>query len=167
MFEAKEMKTDNEQYFIYIPRRKIKQFLNYIGPCPVPDYSYKWDYKEYKNKQPSDHTELEEEFIELYKQGNTYYNIAKRFGVEPNAVRYYLIKNNLYKIGEEREKPKGKNVELEDQFLKLYKQGLSCYKIAQKFGIDRSSVKHYLVKNGLYEPKKIGKPLQNKKNKMK
>ena len=27
----------------------------------------------------------------------TYYAIGKQFGIEPNAVKYYLIKNNIYK----------------------------------------------------------------------
>ena len=32
----------------------------------------------------------------MYKQGMTYYAIAKYFGIEPNAVKYYLKKHNLY-----------------------------------------------------------------------
>ena len=27
----------------------------------------------------------------------TYYAIAKQFGIEPNVVKYYLVKNNIYK----------------------------------------------------------------------
>lgn len=29
---------------IYISVYSVKDFLNYIGPCPVEDYQYKWDY---------------------------------------------------------------------------------------------------------------------------
>lgn len=29
---------------IYIPRHMVKQFLGYIGACPVECYKYKWDY---------------------------------------------------------------------------------------------------------------------------
>ena len=32
----------------------------------------------------------------MYKTGLTYYAIAKHFGIEPNAVKYYLKKNDLY-----------------------------------------------------------------------
>lgn len=36
---------------IYIPRRKTKEFLKFIGECPVDCYKYKWDIVEYKNKK--------------------------------------------------------------------------------------------------------------------
>ena len=103
-FEAKLMKADissdgEQQYYIYIPRRKMKLFLEYIGDCPFEDYKYKWDVTNYKNKQPQNHTTYEKKFCELYKKGMTYYAIAKQFGIEPNAVKYYLKKNNIYKKG--------------------------------------------------------------------
>jgi hypothetical protein len=37
---------ENKLPIIYIPRRTVKRFLEYIGPCPVQCYSYKWDNKE-------------------------------------------------------------------------------------------------------------------------
>ena len=96
-FEASLMKTDNNQYYIYIPHRKEKEFLEYIGACPFEDYKYKWNITPYKNTQPKNHKIHEQEFCEMYKNGMTYYAIAKHFGIEPNAVKYYLKKNNLYK----------------------------------------------------------------------
>ena len=96
-FNASLMKTDNNQYFIYIPHRKEADFLEYIGQCPFSDYQYKWNYKKYKNKFPTDYTSKEKEFCDLFKTGMTYYSIAKYFDIEPNVVKYYLIKNNLYK----------------------------------------------------------------------
>ena len=40
----------------------------------------------------------------MYKNGMTYYAIAKKFNIEPNAVKYYLKKNKLYKnVGENNE----------------------------------------------------------------
>ena len=100
-FEAKIMKGDigssgEQQYFLYIPHRKIQEFLSYIGPCPFLDYAYKWQYKEYVNKKPVSHTTLEKSFCQAYLGGKTYYQIAKDFSVEPAAVKYYLIKNNIY-----------------------------------------------------------------------
>lgn len=97
-FEASLMAVDKEngQYYVYIPHRKIKDFLDYIGPCPFQDYAYKWDYLEYKNAMPQNHTSNEEIFCEMYKNGKSYYQIAKEFGIEANAVKYYLIKNNIY-----------------------------------------------------------------------
>ena len=95
-FEATLMKTDNNQYYIYIPHRKEQEFLNYIGKCPFDDYAYKWEITPYKNAKPKSHKEHEQEFCEMYKQGMTYYAIAKHFNIEPNAVKYYLKKHNLY-----------------------------------------------------------------------
>lgn len=92
----KEKYTNNQQYFIYIPRIKEQEFLHYIGECPFQDYQYKWNYTPYKNKKPTSHKEHELEFCEMYKTGMTYYAIAKYFNIEPNAVKYYLKKHNLY-----------------------------------------------------------------------
>lgn len=101
-FEASLMKADigknnQQQYFIYIPHRQEENFLHFIGQCPFSDYDYKWQVTPYKNKMPQNHTDKEQIFCELYNQGETYYQIAKRFNIEPNAVKYYLIKNNIYK----------------------------------------------------------------------
>lgn len=102
-FDAKLMKADiskdgEQQYFIYIPHKKESDFIEYIGECPFNDYLYKWDVGEYKNSMPKDHRDKEQIFCEMYKSGMTYYKIAKQFDIEPNAVKYYLIKNNIYKI---------------------------------------------------------------------
>jgi len=35
---------------IHIGMRHIDEFLDYIGPCPVECYSYKWDGYNYKNR---------------------------------------------------------------------------------------------------------------------
>jgi len=91
---------NKEQYYIYIPRLNVKDFLNYIGECPIEQLQYKWDFKEYIYKgfeNYKNHTSLENEFINLFQQGLTYYAIGKKFNVFPNAVRYYLEKQGLYK----------------------------------------------------------------------
>lgn len=33
----------------------------------------------------------------MYLKGISYYQIAKQFNVEPSVVRYYLVKNRIYK----------------------------------------------------------------------
>lgn len=100
-YNAKLMKADiskneKQQYFIYIPHKKEEEFLKYIGECPFSDYAYKWKYRPYKNTPPKSHKIHEQKFCEMYKTGLTYYAIAKHFGIEPNAVKYYLKKNDLY-----------------------------------------------------------------------
>lgn len=114
-FEATLMKADiskdkQRQYYIYIPHRKEKEFLDYIGECPFDDYLYKWRISEYKNKMPKNHQSKEREFCEMYLSGMTYYAIAKNFGIEPNAVKYYLIKNGLYKLNKKVEGQYGQDI---------------------------------------------------------
>lgn len=36
------------QKLLYIPRHRIRKFLDMIGPCPVLCYKHKWEYDEYK-----------------------------------------------------------------------------------------------------------------------
>lgn len=52
---------------------------------------------------PKNHQSKEKEFCEMYLSGMTYYAIAKSFGIEPNAVKHYLIKNGLYKSNKKME----------------------------------------------------------------
>lgn len=107
-FEAKLMQTDaskdgQQQYFIYIPRRKIKKFLDFIGPCPFSDYKYKWDYKEYINFSLNQHPEFIQSIIDYFNDGMSANTIAKQLNVDRSTVVKYLIqnglnpKNNLYK----------------------------------------------------------------------
>lgn len=130
-FEASLMKADidskgRQQYFIYIPHRKEKEFLNYIGKCPFSDYKYKWNITEYKNAIPQNHTDKEQEFCEKYKQGMTYYAIAKEYGVEPNAVKYYLIKNNLYIPPNKKIKNAIVHIAQNGEYINIYESGAAA-----------------------------------------
>lgn len=107
LMNADRSKNGEQQYFIYIPHRKEKEFLDYIGECPFDDYLYKWEILEYKNRMPKNHQSKEKEFCEMYLSGMTYYAIAKSFGIEPNAVKHYLIKNGLYKSNKNMEDEHG------------------------------------------------------------
>lgn len=91
-------KTNNEQFSIRIPRTKSYIFLKDIGDCPIKSMQYKWDVPPYKrvNHSFKNHKVHKEEFISLYKMGYSYYSIAKKFGIEPAAVRYHLIKEGIY-----------------------------------------------------------------------
>lgn len=96
LMKADKGKNGKSQYYIYIPHRKITNFLEYIGGCPFEDYAYKWSFKEYKNKVPEQQTKNEKYFIKLYLLGLTCQQIADVFDVNFNTVKKYLIKNNLY-----------------------------------------------------------------------
>lgn len=41
IFKAKPVIKEQNQYVIYIPRKKVKEFLTYIGVCPFNDYKHK------------------------------------------------------------------------------------------------------------------------------
>lgn len=95
LVRADTSKNGEQQYFIYIPRRKIKKFLEYIGPCPFSDYQYKWDYQEYKNFSLSQNPDFIQDIIKLFNNGISAGAIAKHFGVDRSTVVKYLKLNGL------------------------------------------------------------------------
>lgn len=97
-FEAYLRHVEKDSYHIIIPRRKIKQFLTYIGDCPIQDYKYKWSYEEYKNKMSNkNYKQYEQRLITMYNSGTTYYKVAKYFNMDPSLVRHYLKKHGIIK----------------------------------------------------------------------
>ena len=62
-----ESTANKDQYLIIIPRRKIKEFLDYIGEYPFDDYKYKWDVIPYQ-RTSADNSII----IDLYNKGYTY-----------------------------------------------------------------------------------------------
>lgn len=95
-FDAYLRHVYNEQYHIIIPHRSINMFLQYIGDCPIEEYKYKWNFEEYKyNMTFRNYKQYEQDIIEQYKMGHTYYKIAKNFNMVPSLVRYYLKKNDI------------------------------------------------------------------------
>jgi len=100
-FEAWISNADKGQPIILIPRRKIEEFLKYIGKCPFKEYEYKWEVFPYKNKKIEvngfeSHIHLKDKFIKEYQNGITAYNIAKSNNVDINVVKYYLRKEGVF-----------------------------------------------------------------------
>lgn len=151
-FEATLMKADlnkegEQQYFIYIPHRKEKEFLSYIGNCPFSDYQYKWEVAEYINAIPQNHTDKEKIFCELYLQGKTYYTIAKEYNVNPNVVKHYLIKNNIYNAP--NKKLKNTIVQIKDnEYINIYQ---SLTEAGKQLGLSTSMLS--CIKNGIRKMK--------------
>ena len=93
------------QYGIFIPHRKVKDFLDFIGECPFEDYSYKWSLKEYKNFVAEKQPEVIEKMIEMFGRGCSSGTIAKTVGVDRTTVMKYLglngydYRENLFKKG--------------------------------------------------------------------
>lgn len=152
-FEATLMKVSGtQQYYIYIPHRKEKEFLNYIGNCPFEDYKYKWNIAEYTNAIPQNHTNKEQEFCEKYKSGMTYYAIAKEYKIEPNVVKYYLIKNNLYTPPNKKTKNAIIHLSKNNEYLNIYCSGADAGKALNLSSSMISSVKngHKKMKDDSY-----------------
>ena len=100
-FEAFLSKNEKGQPIVLIPRRKIENFLKYIGKCPFQEYEYKWEVFPYKNKNiekngMQNHSHLEKHCIKEYKKGKTAYFIAKEAGIEINVVKHYLKKERIF-----------------------------------------------------------------------
>lgn len=113
LVKADKDKLGNYQYCIHIPHRSIKDFLEYIGECPFDDYLYKWNYREYINKIPDNHLNKEKQICDLYKNGETYYAIAKKMNIEPSVAKYYLVKNGLY-VSKANDKTKNAVIQFQD-----------------------------------------------------
>lgn len=110
-FSARLMKGDlgnngEQQYFIYIPRTSIVDFLNYIGECPFSDYKYKWETRPYKNFVACKSQPIIDRMIELFKSGMSSGSIAKELNVDRSTVVKYLsingfnYRDNLFKRGD-------------------------------------------------------------------
>lgn len=65
-----ESTVKKDQYLTTIPRRKIKDFLDYIGECPFDEYKYKWNVVPYQRTRANDSI-----IIDLYNKGYTYTEI--------------------------------------------------------------------------------------------
>lgn len=115
LVKADKNKLGNYQYCIHIPHRSVKSFLEYIGECPFDDYLYKWNYREYINKMPDNHLDKEEQICDLYKNGGTYYAIAKKLNIEPSVAKYYLVKNDLY-VSKANDKTRNAVVQFQDNY---------------------------------------------------
>lgn len=94
-FEAKVMHDEGDKYFIYIPHHKMKEFFGYIGECPFEEYSYKWNYKEYKNFSIKICPNFEHDIINLFNKGCNPNQIAKKYSVDRSTVVKYLNKNGI------------------------------------------------------------------------
>jgi hypothetical protein len=91
-YEPRVTKVAEGQCVIFISRKHIPKFLNFIGDSPFSDYDYKWDYREYINSPPTEIKSRIPEVQVLLGEGNTLYKSCKILGLEYSGVRYHLKK---------------------------------------------------------------------------
>lgn len=96
-FNARCRLHTKDQPIIFIPKVKIKKFLNFIGDCPVKDYSHKWNYINYKNKKFENKTQFNTQNIKsfLYQDfinGCDLWQLHKKYKMEYNLIKYHYKK---------------------------------------------------------------------------
>lgn len=94
---------------------------------------------------------LIERWIELYKQGISTAEIAKRSGVSPSFVYKHLDKADVIKR-------RNTNITLKmvKEWIELYKTGnVNCCSIARKYNVSRQTVFKYLHLYGIKTSRKV------------
>lgn len=91
-FEA-ELSMHDDKWRIRIPRRKVKSFLEYIGPCPFEDYAHKWNYTDYKNTFVVYDKEIQQNILNLFSDGISPGTIAKYYNIDRTTVLNCLIRS--------------------------------------------------------------------------
>jgi DNA-binding CsgD family transcriptional regulator len=134
-------KNNIAQYAIYIPKKSMQNFLNYIGKCPFKDYKYKWIIK--PNKIDS-YIDVHEQWKKLYLSGIGYTKIAKQYNCDPTTVLYYLKKINVYKYFEGYKK-------FYKDWENKYLDGFSCKEISEEYSCHIETVRHHLKQVGIYK----------------
>ena len=101
LFEAKISKKTSDQFLVSIPRKRVKEFLNKIGECPIDDYKHKWSFVEYKNKNiekngMKSHKELLPIIVEDFiKNGTIIYQLHKKYNVPIKSIKHHFNYNGI------------------------------------------------------------------------
>lgn len=129
-------KVGIEEWRIRIPEKeKIKDFLNYIGPCPFDDYSHKWMVKE---RIILDWRPFYDKWEQLYKNGMTQKEIAELYGCDKSNVHYFLKTRNL--IIEHGYK------QFYSEWEEKYLDGKTFSELAREYGCSRNAIEKHIWK---------------------
>jgi hypothetical protein len=100
-FNAKEIRKNDNQYLISIPRKKVKSFLSFIGPVIFSDYKHKWEFVNYKNKNIevngiNSYSLLYPLVVEDFNTGKfTIYQLQKKYNIPIKAIKNHFNVNNI------------------------------------------------------------------------
>lgn len=102
-FNSKILRKEKskEEYLVTIPRNRVKLFLSFIGDCPFSDYSHKWKFVEYKNKNIEKngihfYSDIYPGIKEDFQTGNyTIYELHKKYNVPIKGIKNYFDVNNI------------------------------------------------------------------------
>lgn len=135
--------NNEQQYAIFIPRKHMRDFLDYIGECPFEDYQHKWNVKEtLYNSYENSYKDWED----MYVSGVTYNRIAKEYNADPTTVLKHLQKVGIYKkfVGYKQ---------FYKQWEERYLNGESYSEIANDYDCCTQTVLHHLRQIGIYKEK--------------
>jgi hypothetical protein len=100
-YNARSTKKTLNQYIIYIPRKKVNEFLKYIGKCPFTDYEHKWDQVPYKNKNIevsgiNNYDNLYDKIVNEYNTIKTsIYKLHKKYNIPINCIKNHFNNNDI------------------------------------------------------------------------
>ena len=142
---GKNKNDGKNQYAIYIPRKHMQDFLNYIGECPFEDYLYKWNIKQSTRISYEDYYE---EWIKMYLSGIGYTKIAKQYNADSTTVLRYLQKIGIYKesVGYEQ---------FYQEWESKYLHGQSYREIAKEYNCCAQTVLYHLRQVKIYKEKGV------------
>ena len=94
-YDPSFIRASETQWWVYIPRRHINEFLTFIGECPVAEYSYKWEYQDYKREaykesRSTDFSKIQTQVLTDYLKGDSMWALHKKYGVEYNLIKYHI-----------------------------------------------------------------------------
>lgn len=110
---------------IYIKRIYVKQFLDYIGECPVESYKHKWYIKQLKNSKidedgPDDHSLKYSDIVKDFETGEyTIYGLHKKYNVPIKCIKNFF-KNNKINFTPVNNKIRVEQKDLNDNHIKTW-----------------------------------------------
>lgn len=141
-FNAKSLRKKENEFLVTIPRNKVKKFLKFIGDCPFEDYSHKWNFVEYKNKNIelngfSFYADLYPLIVKDFKKHKgTIYELHKKYNVPIKAIKHHFDKNNVcwtpVKMNKEI-----LQLDLDNNFIKEWKSG---QEVKRELGYNASAI---------------------------
>lgn len=99
LYYVAKLKNGKDSYAIEIGKKlRVADFLDYIGDCPVDDYRHKWNIKpKLLNGSQGKYNIFADEWIQLYKDGESIETIASKYGATYKAVENTLINHWVIK----------------------------------------------------------------------
>lgn len=141
-FESKISLKEKNQWLVTIPRKKVKDFLKFIGECPVECYQHKWQEVPYKNKNIEkngikSYKHLYESILKEWNKGNTtVYTLSKKYNIPHKCIYHFFEMNSIHRENINIKK-KINQYNMEDVLIKTWDSGSQ---IKKELGFNASAI---------------------------